>query len=160
MSTRNSGSLTAGAVALIVLIAMAALMTLNPAGVTAALRGLQFAAFDRIALTERNQHLPMLELRPLVIEVDKRFVEAEQSFVEVPSPVEVSDEIPDASHVYNASAGSSTNCFSVRRKAAPSAPSTARWSTVSVIASIGRTTTAPSRATGVSRVAPTARIAA
>jgi adenylate cyclase len=49
MSTRNSGSLTAGAVALIVLIAMAALMTLNPAGVTAALRGLQFAAFDRIA---------------------------------------------------------------------------------------------------------------
>jgi adenylate cyclase len=49
MSTRNSGSITAGAVALIVLVGMAALMTLNPAGITAALRGLQFTAFDRIA---------------------------------------------------------------------------------------------------------------
>jgi adenylate cyclase len=45
---RNTGSLTAAAVALIVLVAMAGLMTLNPAGVTAALRGLQFAAFDRL----------------------------------------------------------------------------------------------------------------
>ena len=50
--------------------------------------------------------------------------------------------------------------FTVRRKSAPSAPSTARWSTVSVIVIIGRTTTSPSRATGVSTVAPTARIAA
>ncbi len=49
MNTRNTGSLSAAAVALIVLVAMAALMTLNPAGGTAALRGLQFAAFDRIA---------------------------------------------------------------------------------------------------------------
>jgi adenylate cyclase len=49
MSARYSGSITAAFVALLVLLIMAALMTINPAGITAALRGLQFAAFDRIA---------------------------------------------------------------------------------------------------------------
>ena len=46
----------------------------------------------------------------------------------------------------------------VFRNSAPVAPSTARWSHVSVIVIIGRTCRSPSRGTTWSRVAPTARI--
>jgi adenylate cyclase len=49
MTARNTGSLTAGFVALLALLGMAALMALNPAGITGGLRGLQFGLFDRIA---------------------------------------------------------------------------------------------------------------
>src|SRR5579884_1075954 len=119
----------------------------------------------RLALGERDPHLALLELRPLVLPVDERLVEAEQALVEVAAAVEVANEVPDSYRCFvgsghRARAGSSTNCFTVRRKSAPSAPSTAHWSTVSVIARSGLISTAPSRATGVSTAAPTARIAA
>src|SRR6185437_12167021 len=65
-----------------------------------------------------------------------------------------------ARELQSASAGSSTNVFTVRRKSAAAAPSTARWSTVRVIVIIGLATSSPSRTTGRSSVAPTARIAA
>src|SRR5262249_38534342 len=61
---------------------------------------------------------------------------------------------------HSASDGSSRKRLTVRRKSAAGAPSTARWSTVSVSVIIGRTATSPSTATGRSVVAPTARIAA
>src|SRR5439155_10321207 len=114
----------------------------------------------RLALGERDQHLAVLELRPLVAPVDERLLEAQHTFVEVATDVEVANPVPDSGRRHNASAGSSTNCLTVRRKSAPAAPSTARWSTVSVIVIVGRTSTAPFRATGVSIVAPTARMAA
>src|SRR4051794_8141292 len=120
------------------------------------------APFARLTLGERNAHRSVLELRPLVVPVDEGLLEAEHALVESAAEVEIADEVPDARRrlAHSARAGSSTNCLTVRRKSAPSAPSTARWSTVSVIVSIGRISTAPFRATGVSTVAPTARIAA
>src|SRR5712691_2393375 len=58
-----------------------------------------------------------------------------------------------------ASAGRSTNCLSVRRKSAPTAPSIARWSHVSVIVIVGSALKSPSRTTTRSSVEPVARIA-
>ena len=52
--------------------------------------------------------------------------------------------------VYSASAGCSTSATSVRRNSAPSAPSIARWSHVSVTCISGATSTSPSTTTGVS----------
>src|SRR5579884_516666 len=88
------------------------------------------ARLRRLALRERDLHRAALELRELVLPVDVRLVEAQQPLVEVAAAVEVADEVPDP---HSASAGSSTNCLTVRRKSAPSAPSTARWSTVRVM---------------------------
>src|SRR3954454_19026872 len=120
------------------------------------------AALGRLTLGERDAHRAVLELRPLVVPVDEGLLEAEHALVEIAAEVEIADEVPDARRrlAHSASAGSSTNCLTVRRKSAPWAPSTARWSTVSVIVIIGFTTTAPPSTTGVSIVAPTARIAA
>ena len=117
----------------------------------------------RLTFGERDAHRAVLELRPLVVPVDERLVEPEHALVEVATPVEVADEVPDPWRSCwitargRALRRTASRCAGSRR---PSAPSTARWSTVSVIVIIGRITTAPSRATGVSTVAPTARIAA
>src|SRR5581483_7303000 len=96
----------------------------------------------RLALGDRDLHAAAFELRPLLVEVDGGLLEAEQAAVEVPARFEVADVVPDPHQI--ASAGSSRNVFSVRRKSAAGAPSTARWSTVSVSVSSGRTTTSPS----------------
>ena len=58
------------------------------------------------------------------------------------------------------SPGSSRNAFSVARNSAAGAPSTARWSQVSVTVMSGRGTISPSTTAGRSSIAPTARIAA
>src|SRR3954469_9156484 len=85
------------------------------------------AAQRGLALGERDAHLTLLELRPFVVPVDERLVEAEQPLVEVTPAIEVANEVPHARRSgHSASAGSSRNCFTVRRKSAPSAPSTAR----------------------------------
>src|SRR5579862_5115671 len=114
----------------------------------------------RLAFRQRDPHLAELELGPAVVPVDVRLFEAQEALVEVPAAVELADEVPHARFAHNPSAGSSRYCLSVAMNWAACAPSTARWSTVRVIVITGRTTTAPSRATGVSTVAPTARIAA
>src|SRR4051812_1102661 len=116
-------------------------------------------ALLRLPLGERDLHRPALEPGPAAVPVDVRLLEAELVAVEGAAGVEIPHSVPDG-HLYNASAGSSRKVLTVRRKSAASAPSTARWSTVSVRVSIGRTTTCPSHATGRSLVAPTARIAA
>ena len=79
----------------------------------------------------RDLHLAALEPRPALLPVDERLLEAERLAVERAAGVEVAHAVPDGHQ--SASAGLSTSCFSVRRKSAPTAPSIARWSQVSVI---------------------------
>src|SRR4029079_5208281 len=117
----------------------------------------------RLAVRDRDVHRTAGERRPALVEVHERLVEAEQALVEVAPAIEIGHLVDDArllSHAQRASAGSSTKDLTVRRKSAASAPSTARWSTVSVIVISGRGVIAPSLTTGCSVVAPTARIAA
>src|SRR5438105_2268076 len=85
---------------------------------------------------------------------------AEHVAVETPGCVEIANAVPDRrpGQHYSARPGSSRNDLIVFRNSAPVAPSTARWSQVSVIVIIGRTCRSPSTGTTWSRVAPTARI--
>src|SRR3954452_2549844 len=127
------------------------------------------ALVARLALREPDLHLASPELRPARVEVDGELLEAKQVLVEAAALVEVADVVPDRGRhrreSYSASPGSSRLSFSVWRKAAAGAPSTARWSKVQVRVTIGRTAVSPptpSGGTGTTRssVAPTATIAA
>src|SRR4051812_13164693 len=127
------------------------------------------ALVARLALREPDLHLAAPELRPARVEVDSELLEAEHVLVEAATLVEVADVVPDRGRhrreSYSASPGSSRLSFSVWRKAAAGAPSTARWSKVQVRVTIGRTAVSPptpSGGTGTTRssVAPTATIAA
>src|SRR5437763_16701055 len=97
-------------------------------------------------------------MRPALAEVDRRLLEAEGLAIETPRRVEVADVVPDLRGHQSARPGSSRNVFTVLRNSAPVAPSTARWSHVSVRISSGTTRSSPSRGTTWSRVEPTARI--
>src|SRR5438034_4927405 len=118
----------------------------------------------RLALREPDLHLASPELRPARVEVDGELLEAEHVLVEAATLVEVADVVPDRGRhgreSYSASPGSSRLSFSVWRKAAAGAPSTARWSNVPVRVTIGRTAVSPATGTTRSSVAPTATIAA
>src|SRR4029079_19779716 len=114
------------------------------------------AALLRLALGERDLHLPALEPGPPRLPVDERLLEPQRLAVERASRVEVAHAVPDG---HSARAGLSTSCFSVRRKSAPTAPSIARWSHVSVNVISGLATNAPFSTTTRSSVEPTARIA-
>src|SRR5581483_1618074 len=63
-------------------------------------------------------------------------------------------------HQPTSSAAASTSEASVSRNSAPRAPSTTRWSNVTVRVNTGRAASAPFIATGRSTTRPTARIAA
>src|SRR5256886_8899799 len=118
----------------------------------------------RLALREPDLHLASPELRPARVEVDGELLETEYVPVEAATLVEVAHVVPDRGRhgreSYSASPGSSRLSFSVWRKAAAGAPSTARWSNVPVRVTIGRTAVSPATATTRSSVAPTATIAA
>src|SRR5262249_51279269 len=116
------------------------------------------AVLLRLPLGEPDLHRAALELRPPVVGIEERLREAELVPVERAAPVEVPHVVPDGH--YRARPGSSRNCFTVARNSAPVAPSTARWSHVSVSSMRGRTAGCPSTATTLSSTAPTARIAA
>src|SRR5687767_7204572 len=111
----------------------------------------------RLAGRQRDLHAASLELRPAVGRVEHQLREAEAVAVEPARRVEVAHRVPDR---HSARPGSSRNALTSSRNRAPSAPSTVRWSHVSVTVIVGRTTTSPSRATGRSSTEPTARIAA
>src|SRR5262249_54231394 len=116
------------------------------------------AVLLRLPLGEPDLHRAALELRPPVVGIEERLREAELVPVERAAPVEVPHVVPDGH--YRARPGSSRSCFTVARNSAPVAPSTARWSHVSVSSMRGRTAGCPSTATTLSSTAPTARIAA
>src|SRR5205823_401803 len=86
-----------------------------------------------------------LQRRPALFLVRRRLEKAELLDVERARRVEIAHVVPDRRH--NASPGSSRNCFTVMRNWAPVAPSTARWSQVSVSSIRGRTCGSPSTAT-------------
>src|SRR5918994_6436748 len=115
------------------------------------------AALLRLAGGQRDLHPAPLELRPTVVRVEHQLGEAKPVAIETARGVEVPHRVPDGQ---SARPGSSRNAFTSSRNRALSAPSTVRWSHVSVSVIIGRTTTSPSRATGRSSTEPTARIAA
>src|SRR5579884_376283 len=136
-------------------------------------RGLHIVDVDvcnaavRVGLADREAdlHRPVHELRPPSRTVERDLGKAELVAIEPARRVELAHVVPDG-HARNpnarhrASPGSSSDAVSVCRNSAPVAPSTARWSHVSVIVIVGRTTGAPSTATTRSSVAPTASIAA
>src|SRR5918995_733134 len=111
----------------------------------------------RLAGRQRALQAAPFQLRPAVGGVEHQLREAEPVAVELPRRVEVADRVPDRQ---SARPGSSRSAFTSSRNRAPSAPSTVRWSQVSVTVIIARTTTSPPRATGRSSTEPTARIAA
>src|SRR5918994_6336438 len=111
----------------------------------------------RLASRQRDLHPTSLQLRPALARVEHQLGEAQPVAVELPRRVEVAHGVPDRQ---SARPGSSRNALTSSRNRAPSAPSTVRWSQVSVTVIIGRTATSPSRATGRSSTEPTARIAA
>ena len=111
-----------------------------------------------LPLGERDLGAAVDEPRPAVGLVHVRLLEAERPAVERPGCVEVLDAEPDRRH--RARPGSSRNCLTVRRNSDAVAPSTVRWSQVSVSSRTGRETTSPSRTTARSSIAPTARMAA
>src|SRR5579872_1642880 len=117
---------------------------------------MRYTALLGLAFGERDVHLASLEARPALVPVDEQLAEAERIAVERAPGVEIAHAVPDGQ---SASAGCSSVSFSVRRKSAPTAPSIARWSHVSVSVIVGCVANAPSRATTRSSVAPTARIA-
>src|SRR4029079_16702138 len=92
------------------------------------------AALLRLALGERDLHLPALEPGPPRLPVDERLLEPERLAVDRASRVEIAHAVPDC---HSARAGLSTSCFSVLRKSAQRAPSIARWSHVRVIVIVG-----------------------
>src|SRR5918992_164963 len=119
------------------------------------------AALLRLALRERDLHPAALEARPAAVGVEVRLGEGEHVAVERAAPVEVANVVPDdRARAHSASPGSSRNAFTVPRNSDATAPSTARWSHVSVIVIVGRTTTSQPSATARGSAAPTARIAA
>src|SRR5262249_18156938 len=103
------------------------------------------AAFLRLAFGERDLHGTALELGPAAVGVEVRLCEAELRGVEAARVVEIAHPVPDSrrhgNRRYSARPGISKKPLSVRRNRAPSAPSTARWSHVSVMLIIGSVTT-------------------
>src|SRR5262249_257957 len=113
-------------------------------------------------LGEADLHLAAAQRRPVLLEVDRELLEAEQVAVEATAFVEVADVVPDRRRhqLYRASPGSSRLSLSVWGKAATGARATVRGSDVAVRVRMGRTAKPPSTGTTRSSVAPTATIAA
>src|SRR5581483_8813487 len=90
----------------------------------------------RLAFGEADLGGAAHEPCPAALVVHVRLHEPEPLLVEAHARIQVAHRVPDD---HSASPGYSSVAFNVCRKPAPAAPSTARWSHVSVSVSIGRT---------------------
>src|SRR5262249_57778189 len=109
-----------------------------------------------LALRDRGLRLAARQPPPAVLLVHELLLEPERARPELPRSPEVADPVPD-DRVQSIRPGSSRKSFTLLRKSAAVAPSSARWSQVSVSDMSGATSSTPSRTTGCSVIAPTAR---
>src|ERR671936_160712 len=114
----------------------------------------------RLAFGERDLHPPALEARPAPLVVDVRLRDPELLRVERAPRLEVAHVVPDLNRHQSIRPGSSRKALTVLRKSAAVAPSSERWSHVSVSVISGRTSKPVSIGTAFCSIAPTARIAA
>src|SRR5829696_498791 len=115
------------------------------------------AATLELALGEGDLEAVTDHPRPPVLLVFVDLFKAERALVEVLRRLEIGDAVPD---VHSARPGSSRNDLTVARNSDAVAPSTERWSMVSVMSMRGWISKSPSRTTARSSIAPTARMPA
>src|SRR4029453_4597919 len=120
------------------------------------LAALAAAAFE-LALGEGEFEAVSHHAGPAVLLVLVDLLEPERALVEVLGRFEIRDPVPD---VHRARPGSSRNDLTVARNSDAVAPSTERWSIVSVMSMRGWISSSPSTTTARSSIAPTARMPA